>query len=392
MTEMPPRVIPVGRLQALDYMRLTAALSVLSFHYFFNGVLNGKIASLDEPSPVAQVAKYGHLGVNWFFLISGFIIFQSAHGKTPREFAVGRAVRLYPAFWAAVIVTSTVTAVWGARSHLGVDPVQVLANFTMVPRLFGEQPVDGVYWTLQLEIIFYVAVYMFLCAGRMNFFSKLLPLWALATAAGVLISVPDSTPLLGGYFALFAAGAIIAEIQRDGWTPWRASGLIAGYTASAVTATRHVHQLTGQLGAPFNDGLVAVLVLLLFGSLLLLAVPAVREVRLPAAVMLGALTYPLYLIHAHVGYIALTYAATPRTQAVAYCGIVAAVGVVAWTIHRLIERRPRSAWFKGFDAAYAVCADLGLRVARRLTGRWGRRPSGAHLAPPRPLDASTGRE
>ncbi|NUU16964.1 acyltransferase [Cellulomonas humilata] len=366
MTELGTKASAPGRLHALDYMRLAAALSVLAFHYFFNGILNGKIASLQEPTRFADVAKYGHLGVNWFFLISGFIIFQSAHGKSAREFAVGRAVRLYPAFWAAVALTTVVTIFWGARSHLTVSPVQVLANLTMVPRVFGAAPVDGVYWTLQLEIFFYLVVFSFLLARRLDLFARLLPLWALANAAGVLVlHVPDSTPLLGGYFALFAAGAIIAEVQRDGWTAWRTVGLVAAYVASAVTATRHIQDLARELETSFNQAFVAASMLLIFGSLLLLAIPAVRDVRLPAAVALGALTYPLYLIHAHIGYIALTHFARPASRAAAYIGIIAAVVAVAWVIHRVVERRPRSAWYLGFDWVYSAFASIGSRLTSR---------------------------
>lgn len=93
------------RVEIADYMRPLAAVSVVAFHYLYNGIENGKVGSIDH-EPIAGVAGYGYLGVNFFFMISGYVILASANGKSARQFAVGRALRLYPAFWVALIITT----------------------------------------------------------------------------------------------------------------------------------------------------------------------------------------------------------------------------------------------------------------------------------------------
>ena len=67
-----------NRVALLDYMRFFAAMIVVFFHYFFNGLLNGKITSIHELTYFADIAKYGYLGVDLFFIISGYVIFNSA--------------------------------------------------------------------------------------------------------------------------------------------------------------------------------------------------------------------------------------------------------------------------------------------------------------------------
>ena len=93
----------MSRLELLDYGRFLAAISVALFHYTFNGISNGKIASITLIPNLVEFTKYGYLGVHLFFMISGYVIFFSARKGAPSKFAVNRAVRLYPAYWFAVL-------------------------------------------------------------------------------------------------------------------------------------------------------------------------------------------------------------------------------------------------------------------------------------------------
>jgi peptidoglycan/LPS O-acetylase OafA/YrhL len=56
------------------------------------------------------VSRYGYLGVDLFFVISGFVVQLSAWDRRPPEFVVSRIVRLYPAFWIAVTVVVVIPA------------------------------------------------------------------------------------------------------------------------------------------------------------------------------------------------------------------------------------------------------------------------------------------
>ena len=82
-----------SHLATLDLLRLVAALSVVLFHYFFRGAADGIHLAEGYPE-VAGYALYGYLGVNLFFLISGFVIAWSAEGRAWEQFALARFVRL----------------------------------------------------------------------------------------------------------------------------------------------------------------------------------------------------------------------------------------------------------------------------------------------------------
>ena len=149
------------RLELLDYGRFFAAIIVIFFHYTFNGIANGKIDSLTHVESLVDFTKYGYLGVELFFMISGFVIFHSAKNRTPAEFAVARAIRLYPSYWFAVIFTSIFAWFWGNDS-MSVSLFQIMANFTLLQNYLGIENVDGVYWTLVYEIKFYILVFLIL--------------------------------------------------------------------------------------------------------------------------------------------------------------------------------------------------------------------------------------
>ncbi|MDF9815190.1 peptidoglycan/LPS O-acetylase OafA/YrhL [Streptomyces sp. SPB162] len=105
-----------GRLRALDGLRLVAALMVCFYHYAGRGgdawKAWGQTPALVFPE-LSKVAVYGPLGVQIFFVISGFVICMSGWGRTLKSFAVSRATRLYPAYWAAVLLVTAVFALPG---------------------------------------------------------------------------------------------------------------------------------------------------------------------------------------------------------------------------------------------------------------------------------------
>lgn len=339
---MPETETPAAlsrRVEIIDYYRLAAALAVVAFHYLYNGIDNGKVGSISH-EPIAALAQYGYLGVNLFFMISGYVITASAAGKTARQFAVGRALRLYPAFWVALAITSGVALFLGGE-RMGVTPEQFLANLTMVPSLLGQPYVDGVYWTLLYELQFYVAVFLLILFGQGHRVAALMPTWAMVMLY-LTMAAPELTgaaPLLGSYFIWFAAGAIIASIAESGWSAYRAAGLLATFlpiTSLELTVT-------------------TVLKVAIFLAVLITVIPQVRNLRLPGSRTAGALTYPVYLLHAHIGYMLLDRFATESNKWLAYAAITALVLVLAYALHVTVERHPASRRFW----AWAAGATLG---------------------------------
>ncbi len=140
MSPTPPPAHTHARFMELDGLRGLAALGVVLAHYitlantFFPHLRQAPV----DLNPLT-------LGVHLFFLISGFVIFMTVRRVgSAREFLTARAIRLFPPFWVALLLTSAI----GYLSHeawLKPGLRQFLANLTMAPKLFGEKPVDGAY-------------------------------------------------------------------------------------------------------------------------------------------------------------------------------------------------------------------------------------------------------
>jgi peptidoglycan/LPS O-acetylase OafA/YrhL len=141
---------PSGRLRELDAIRGLAAITVMLSHFTIR---------YDE--------IYGHLpGVPVFvppgsylllFMITGFAIALTLE-KRPSlgQFVMARASRLYPAYWVAVMLTFEVVTRFGLPGR-EVSAKAALVNFTMMQHYFGVANVDGAYWSLVLQINFYIA-------------------------------------------------------------------------------------------------------------------------------------------------------------------------------------------------------------------------------------------
>lgn len=336
------------RLELLDWGRFVAAIMVLVFHYAFNGIANGKVASITYIPVLADAAKYGYLGVELFFMISGYVIFYSAKSRSPAEFAVSRAVRLYPAYWMAVILTSIFASQLGGSS-MSVGLLQVSANLTMLQSVLGVAHVDGVYWTLMLEISFYGLVFVLLILGARDYLDRLFIAWPflmlLAYAAGI-----GAVPFLGGYYSYFAAGAIFA-VLRIRFSPVALVALFGAFLLCLSFSVEHARHLTEAKQIPHSPVVVVTAVSAFFLLFFLQNMQAVQELSLPGSRLAGALTYPLYLVHAHLGYMLLNRFATEENKVMVYGSVFAFVMLMAYLIHRIVEQQWAVHWQRLFRAS-----------------------------------------
>lgn len=153
----------------LDALRGIAALLVALYHSAFRITTRWPDAATgDALTSLVMFLNLGRAGVTAFFLISGFVIPSSLGESRPgglRSFAVRRFFRLYPAFWlsvaAGVLVIHAGRGTWPGVANL-------LANLTMAPGFFGQGYLQGMYWTLQMELVFYVLCVLLFRAGRLR--------------------------------------------------------------------------------------------------------------------------------------------------------------------------------------------------------------------------------
>lgn len=104
--------------------------------------------------------ELGITGVVLFFAISGFVIYGSLRGpreNAGRRFVITRFFRLFPAYWVSAL--AGLVFIWWWQGWPITWPL-VATNATMVPDLFGQPPIMGLYWTLGTELVFYFSCWL----------------------------------------------------------------------------------------------------------------------------------------------------------------------------------------------------------------------------------------
>ena len=263
-----------------DILRLILAIVVVFFHA-------GAISGSPELNWLSD-AFSGHLAVEGFFAISGFLIFASYERSTSlKDYYLKRGGRILPGYWLATIFCLAIAFSEGCF-HVGKF---LLGNLTFmnfiqpwIPGLWETNPsniVDGALWTLKIEVMFYVAVPLIVWVCRkLRRDAVLWTLFALSIVYRVALAPQheDLSLQLPGQLSFFMIGALVHYHQKlfykYGW--W----LMAG--AGALFA---LHKLTGWF-AP-RPAAVATLIL---GAALLLPV-----VKGPAR--WGDFSYSTYVLH-----------------------------------------------------------------------------------------------
>lgn len=207
----------VRRMAAIDILRAFAALWVVAFHvYLYTPGIRNQAKGL-----LISFAQAGHVGVNLFLVLSGFCVFSGLYKNQPernikvdvRKFFKRRFLRIYPAYFAALVVATASVALLADPDIL--KPAIFLQKFgthaLFIHNLFPSTilSVDGPFWSLALEVQLYV----------------LMPLFIL------FVNRIGWKGLLGGTLALTAATQVLSGhfLDRDSvgiWTVWH-SGVLA---------------------------------------------------------------------------------------------------------------------------------------------------------------------
>ncbi|MFF4156372.1 acyltransferase family protein [Streptomyces sp. NPDC001678] len=351
-----------GRLYALDGLRLVAALMVALYHY---GGRDGDVSRAWGASPrhefphLSAAFAYGCLGVQIFFVISGFVICMSGWGRPLRSFVASRASRLYPAYWAAIVLVTLVFALpW--VTYRTVSPSDTLVNLSMLQQPVGADRVLGVCWTLWAELRFYALFALFVVLPgasrrRVVLFCAMWTLMTVITSASHVeflrvVFMPEHS-------AFFIGGIGLYLVHRFG-----NDALAWGIVGVSFLLGQH-YAVAGLVHPPnphyFSTRSAYVVIAVL--ALGYAAVAAVATGRtgwatwrwLPFA---GALTYPFYLVHEHLGWVVIgglhrglgvpSYATFGLTLLVML--------VLAWALHRFVERRFTPALRKALDGGVSL--------------------------------------
>ena len=157
------------RLAFIDALRGIAVLSVLLQHALEQIVLNQAAGDYYRffHNAVGEYFNFGRFGVVLFFFVSGFVIPNSfPNSSAPiRDFAISRFFRLYPAYWVSIVVVLLIAPAFEGKTF----PLsQILANITMLQMFMNIQNLNIGYWTLAVELIFYVGCIALFAIGLLR--------------------------------------------------------------------------------------------------------------------------------------------------------------------------------------------------------------------------------
>ncbi|MBC7641079.1 MAG: acyltransferase [Flavobacterium sp.] len=195
------------RFQELDTLRGFAAILVVFFHFTMS-------------RPEANLGfKVGVTGVDLFFIISGFVIFMSLnHIQKPIEFVINRFTRLFPTYWVCATFTYLLKIIFFNEAAMSLK--HYLVNLSMLQYYFKIDDMDGPYWTMIIELIFYILMFIVLITNNLKniiaIFSILLFLIFLNDTF-LEVNFPsfniihEALPLIN-HFPLFFSGIIFYKI------------------------------------------------------------------------------------------------------------------------------------------------------------------------------------
>ncbi|MGO1662560.1 MAG: acyltransferase family protein [Micrococcaceae bacterium] len=344
------------RLAALDLTRLVAALAVVLFHWtafhhtYWDGARREQPAGEVWPG-LSLVTSWGNFGVQLFFIISGFVILLSCWGRSPARFIASRVGRLYPAYLVAVLAAALLQFVIWPQMGTNREPWEILPNLTMFQGgMPGVGHLDAVYWTLWVELKFYLLMTVFcwigITARRVLVVAVVWPIAgpvmrAIGPVLGWPVWLQDliDQVMFPDYAALFAGGMVLYLVFRQGHSMarWSVVALNAGLAAwsSTAIAVEGTPELTGHAHPWWG---YAVLVVALFGLVSAVTLTPWSRWRIPGASIAGNLTYPVYLLHQLWGWWIIWLLSDHLAAPVVLLIALGAVVVAAALVHRWVER------------------------------------------------------
>jgi peptidoglycan/LPS O-acetylase OafA/YrhL len=314
-----------GRIKYLDGLRGIAIMLVIFSHYW--GLGWTEILPFGDKFGSIRVVRQGWAGVELFFLISGFVILITIERcKSVGQFLYRRWLRLFPAMLIATVLT--------LAFNWTIQPVPQFANskwfdalpgLTFIPASFYHMAFDiqidslhRSFWSLYTEVSFYLlfgvsffllgwkrATLVIALAGLIVLFGS--QILAASGATGSVLRIIEPFNWLGiKFFLWFASGILFAKARTLEDDRMFALACVVGFVAAILISPN-------ALPLSWDDSYAMIAMLVLFAAAQKLALVQTLLQWKPL-LFLGAISYPLYLIHETVGLglIVWTYRLAPQ--------------------------------------------------------------------------------
>jgi peptidoglycan/LPS O-acetylase OafA/YrhL len=354
----------LGQVAGIDLLRFFAASLVMVYHLGFCSWANPSSpfrhlpGSFEIFAPWAPYLSFGWVGVEIFFVISGFVIANSAEGKSSISFIKSRILRLGPGAWVCSSITLLVALfAWGPSLSLAREYVGSMLFVPIGPWM------SGVYWTLGVEIFFYALIFLVLAFNRFRSIEFVfLAIGGVSTAfwlakGGLHLMPPNIARvvellerhrlgelLLLQHGCFFAFGGLLWLIYADRLTVFRVaicafvlSGCLVEIVVKSMATANHMHVAISPVAAVgvWSAAMAVLVVSLPLNKAINARIgPAGSALR-----TLGLATYPLYLLHDVAGAVAMSALVTHGVGPVAALAItICALVTLAILSERFLEQ------------------------------------------------------
>jgi peptidoglycan/LPS O-acetylase OafA/YrhL len=274
----------------LDSLRGIAVLMVFLFHF---------VMITEE---YYDWFVWGTMGVDLFFIISGFVITMSIERvSSGREFIINRFARLYPTYWTAVTFTFGIICIVSYYKGEAVSLQQYWGNMTMFQFYLGIRDLDGPYWTMIIEMLFYIFIFILYQIG---WFHKIVLIGTVLTVGITLTvisfqgefmeSLTANIPLMQ-FFPLFFAGILFYKVINE-----KKIGIYYALILLCLICQLALFPYVGRSRMFLNQVDYTIVLSLFFFVLFLFVNNKLQFVKVKPLLFLGKVSYAFYLTHYYI--------------------------------------------------------------------------------------------
>jgi exopolysaccharide production protein ExoZ len=282
-------------LKSLQIGRGLAAISVAAFH------LTESMALFAGDATFSKYTDRGFLGVDFFFVLSGFIILQ-AHiadvGQPTKlgEYVTKRFIRIYPIYWIYLSLTIAGMIFVSSKNFNLSSPSDWLTSYLLVRFSEIQTPLRQA-WTLFHEIVFYGIFGILIISKRVGIFA--LAIWGVCTGVMYFYPEHERPTLLGNIFSAYnlnffvgMSAFLLSKVlsNRSAWF-----SLVAGIAMFALTLALEMGGMRlaiRNLAYATSFGMIVLALAVLEQSKVRISIPVLEK--------LGDASYSIYLLHEHL--------------------------------------------------------------------------------------------
>lgn len=315
MKVFEPPVSSNKKIPEIEGIRTIAISMVLAFHFFSRWIPpNYPEKVYPETYEVTrQVSQFGFLGVQLFFMVSGFVILRTLENRSSlKQFFTARFKRIYPSLWLAIpfiyIFCNLLNQVFIAPIPFSsLIPSLSLVSPDFINQICGTNLIwtTGVLWSLFVEIQFYLAAgYLFYNFQKLEFTSKLAFATVLLQSLKILLVVTNSNlesdfdQLLPvhKYLWWFLAGSLFYKGKSNNWNKKHLALILISIAGNLLVLNIEKSEFHF---APIESSITISFYFLFY--LVIKEGKMISFLKSPYIVYLGGISYELYLIHESIG-------------------------------------------------------------------------------------------